>query len=181
MEQPADESTIVALFRYHTWANLTVIDACAALPAELLDLTAPGTFGAINHTLTHVIANEEHYLTILTREPVERPVKRGEVLGLAELRRRAQASGEALIRAAAQVRLGQTCSVSFEGQESPVPLYIMLIQAINHGVEHRTNITTIMTQYGIQAPAIDGWGYMAATDSHEHCASNPWPTHTRCP
>jgi hypothetical protein len=35
-----------------------------------------------------------------------------------------------------------------------------LIQVLDHGVEHRTNITTIMAQYGIKTPEIDGWEYM---------------------
>jgi len=35
-------------------------------------------------------------------------------------------------------------------------------QIMNHGVEHRTNITTILNQ-GLQTPPdVDGWGYLAA-------------------
>jgi hypothetical protein len=33
-------------------------------------------------------------------------------------------------------------------------------QAVNHGVEHRTNITTILFQQGIQPPDLDGWEYV---------------------
>lgn len=165
MEQPVGESTLVALFRHHVWANRTLIDASAALPAEHPALTAPGAFGTVPHTLTHMIANEERYLSILTGQPVAQPLKRGEVLGFPELRRRAQASGEALIRVAPGIRLSDTRVQAFEGRETAVPLYIVLIQALNHGTEHRTNITTVMAQHGLAPPGVDGWAYMEEAGS----------------
>jgi len=36
----------------------------------------------------------------------------------------------------------------------------LLIQVINHGVEHRTNVTTILSGLGLPAPEVDGWGYL---------------------
>jgi uncharacterized damage-inducible protein DinB len=38
----------------------------------------------------------------------------------------------------------------------------LFMQAINHGIEHRTNITTILAGLGIATPEIDGWGYLFA-------------------
>ena len=36
------------------------------------------------------------------------------------------------------------------------------MQVVNHGIEHRTNITTFLASQGVQVPEIDNWGYMAA-------------------
>ncbi len=36
----------------------------------------------------------------------------------------------------------------------------LFIQIINHGIEHRTNITTILSGLGLPAPEVDGWGYI---------------------
>jgi uncharacterized damage-inducible protein DinB len=36
------------------------------------------------------------------------------------------------------------------------------IQIINHGVEHRTNITTMLNQGLQKPPGVDGWGYLEA-------------------
>jgi len=36
----------------------------------------------------------------------------------------------------------------------------LFIQVINHGVEHRTNVTTILSGLGLPAPEVDGWGYL---------------------
>jgi uncharacterized damage-inducible protein DinB len=38
----------------------------------------------------------------------------------------------------------------------------LFIQIINHGIEHRTNITTILSSLGLPAPQVDGWGYIEA-------------------
>ncbi len=35
-------------------------------------------------------------------------------------------------------------------------------QIVNHGVEHRTNITTILGALGVALPEVDGWSYMWA-------------------
>ncbi len=37
---------------------------------------------------------------------------------------------------------------------------LLFIQVINHGIEHRTNITTILSGLGLPAPEVDGWGYI---------------------
>jgi uncharacterized damage-inducible protein DinB len=156
------KSVTVALFHQNTWANLQLIDACAALPAEQLDLTAPGTFGTIRHTLTHLVANEERYLALLSGQPSAKPIQRGERLTLPELRARAEAAGAGLAREAARVGMDDTVTEEYQGQMTTVPAYIVLTQAIQHGAEHRGHIATILSQHGITPPALDGWAYGAA-------------------
>jgi uncharacterized damage-inducible protein DinB len=36
----------------------------------------------------------------------------------------------------------------------------LFMQVINHGIEHRTNITTFLNSQGIAVPDVDDWGYM---------------------
>jgi len=38
----------------------------------------------------------------------------------------------------------------------------LFIQTVDHGIEHRTNITTILSGLGLPAPEVDGWAYMWA-------------------
>jgi uncharacterized damage-inducible protein DinB len=40
------------------------------------------------------------------------------------------------------------------------PLASLLMQAINHATEHRTQISTIITQLGLEPPDMSGWQYM---------------------
>jgi uncharacterized damage-inducible protein DinB len=38
----------------------------------------------------------------------------------------------------------------------------VFLQIIDHGIEHRTNITTILNQGMQKPPEVDGWAYLAA-------------------
>jgi hypothetical protein len=40
-----------------------------------------------------------------------------------------------------------------------VPVMIVLIQAIDHAIEHRSQIATVLSQQDIELPALDGWSY----------------------
>jgi uncharacterized damage-inducible protein DinB len=51
---------------------------------------------------------------------------------------------------------------------------VLFIQVINHGIEHRTNITTILSSLGLSAPEVDGWGYLFShPDQFELKESSP--------
>jgi uncharacterized damage-inducible protein DinB len=41
-----------------------------------------------------------------------------------------------------------------------MPVGLFLLQAINHGTEHRSQIATTLTQLGVEPPEMDGWGYI---------------------
>ncbi len=40
---------------------------------------------------------------------------------------------------------------------------LLLLQAINHGTEHRSQVATILSQLGVQAPEMDGWTFFLDT------------------
>src|SRR5438105_10519678 len=140
MEANAEEHPIVELFRHNVWANLRLLDACAGLSDEQLDSGAPGGFGPIRDTLTHVAGSEERYLAALTGTPPAQPLKRGDRPGLAELRERLRASGEAFVAVAGGVRVGDIVHQMWQGQETHTPAPHFLVQAINHATEHRTQV-----------------------------------------
>lgn len=53
-------------FAYHSWATLKLIDFCRSLDRTQLVLTADGTLGSIERTLTHLVSSEQFYLRDLT-------------------------------------------------------------------------------------------------------------------
>ena len=81
---------------------------------------------------------------------------------LAAMRPYAEEVGSALVAAAEQVDPAGVVEQEWQGQILRYRAAALFIQAVNHGVEHRTNITTILAQLGIEPPAVDGWGYMMA-------------------
>src|SRR5271166_4083081 len=113
-------------FYYNLWANRRLIDACKELSDSQLDATASGT-------------SPTPPLRDLTSFP-----------GFDELRRRAESSGNALITIAKQPDLDRILSLD-EGTYEASSI-IVLIQAINHAVDHRSQIATLLSQQGIEPP-----------------------------
>ncbi|HEX7973899.1 MAG TPA: DinB family protein, partial [Anaerolineales bacterium] len=84
---------------------------------------------------------------------------------LSEIRPYAQRTGSALAETAEQMQSSDSIQRNWNepewlGQPAHYRAVGLLIQVVNHGVEHRTNITTIMAQSGIEPPGLDGWEYM---------------------
>jgi len=145
---------------YNRWANLKLIDACSSLTPEQLDGSVPGSYGSIYDTLVHIIRAEASYYRRLTNTRLvptfaweDRPL-------LTAIRPYAEQVGGALLEATGRMSGAGLIVEEWQGQKLRYQPVALLIQLVNHGVEHRTNITTILAQQGIQAPAIDGWGYM---------------------
>jgi uncharacterized damage-inducible protein DinB len=44
-----------------------------------------------------------------------------------------------------------------------MPVSLFLLQAVNHSTEHRSPVATMLTQLGIEPPAMDGWAYFFAS------------------
>jgi uncharacterized damage-inducible protein DinB len=158
----AEDPPLVTLFRHHLWANLRLIDACAALDEAQLSATTAGTYGAILDTLRHVVRSEQYYLMHLTGRRPEFLAQPDRPVELAGLREEARASGEGLIAYAATVGPGDLAYMDDDEDESlhwPIPAGYILTQVINHATEHRAQINTILTQQGIQPPNLSGWAY----------------------
>lgn len=148
------------LYKYNLWANLRLLDFCAQLSDAQLDATMKGTFGSIRETLVHMLAGEEGYAGALTGKRPTPPLKElTDFPGFDELRRRATQSGEALIRFAEQGELDRI--LHLDGGTYDAPVIVVLIQAINHAIDHRSQIATLLSQQEIELPDnfLDGWAY----------------------
>ncbi len=148
------------LFRHHLWANRRILEACAGLSSGQLDARAAGTYGTIDRTLFHLIASVDSYAARLAVR--SRLLVNDHALPLppmAELRSVLEHAGTELIELAGSTT--ETRLVEVTGDDGPhtVPAWIVLVQAIDHGREHRTHIATILTQLGIEPPDMDGWAF----------------------
>jgi uncharacterized damage-inducible protein DinB len=165
--EPADNSVLTTLFAHNTWANLRLLDYCEALPAEQLEATAPGTYGAIRDTLWHVIGGEVSYVTRVNgRLPdLEVKIKRDEVPSFDAMRQIARWTGDELLQLALAARADTLVQETEPGYPLMAQYHLshLIMQAINHANEHRTHVSTILTQLGLEPPDMTGWGYMEAT------------------
>lgn len=159
---------LIHFFRQNLWANLRLLDECASLTDEQLDATLDGTYGSVRVTLMHIFAGEESYVQHFTgRRPEPALRTHNPFVGFDELRGRARLNGESLIALAGQWQEGDMLQIPDEGEIFDIAAIIVLIQAINHGTDHRSQIATILGQQGIEFPELSGWSYYDAISGSE--------------
>ena len=166
----ADNSTLIVLFKHNTWANLKLLDFCEALSDEQLDASTTGTYGSIRNTLWHIVGAEVSYVHRVNGKLPAEPPSRDRFPGFAVLKQSARWTGEQLLQLALSARAD-----SIVQEESPevavkYPLASLLMQAINHATEHRTQLSTIITQLGLEPPDMTGWQYMDETGEFQEIA-----------
>jgi uncharacterized damage-inducible protein DinB len=151
-------------YKYNLWANLRLLDACAQLSDAQLDTTAKGTFGSVRETLMHLFSAEEGYarhFRLTGPAPTPPLEERGDFPGFDELRRRAESSGKELLAIAEQGNLEHI--LHLDGGTYDASVMIVMLQAINHAIDHRSQIATLLSQQGIEPPDLDSWAYNDAT------------------
>jgi uncharacterized damage-inducible protein DinB len=148
-------------FRYNLWANQALLDACVPLTDAQLDAGAAGVYGSVRAILMHLFSSEESYAgRVGGQAPVPRLTESDTFPGFDELRRRAEQSGQALITfAEAATEADLTRILHLDNGTYDAPVFINLIQAINHAIDHRSQIATVLSQQGIELPDLAGWGY----------------------
>src|SRR6266508_3502926 len=155
-----------SMYEHHLWATGVLIEHLDRLPAEQLDASVPGTYGSMIDTLTHMIDADSRYLLRL-RDPAPPPPEDRVGIPLAQLRSEMPEHGrkwdEALTDLAAETLhaaiLGRDDYPDTEPAES-----MLLIQAIHHGNDHRTQICSTLGALELPLPDIDGWDFWA--DQH---------------
>ena len=149
-------------FTYNLWADLRLLDACAQLSDAQLDARMRGTYGSVRETLMHLFSAEEGYAGALSGNvPTPRLEEAAPFPGFDELRRRAKLSGEALKMVAEQGNLGRM--LHLDGGTYDAPAIVVVIQAINHAIDHRSQIATLLSQQDVALPDLDAWAYNDAT------------------
>ena len=156
------ESTFMEFILYNNWANHQVLQACQNLSADQLAAMIPGAYGTIRDTLEHIIRGEAHYLRLLTGNSPQ-PLFEWETRpSLAEMAAYAKQIGKALVDMAERIPPTSQVVGEDDGNQFRYQALAVFIQIINHGIEHRTNITTVLNQDLQTPPEVDGWGYLNA-------------------
>ena len=159
----ARPDTMLAEFvHYNNWANRQVLDACQKLSEGQLAVAMSGAYGTVRDTLEHIIRSEAGYVALLTGTRPDPPFKWEARPGVDEMTAYAAQVGQALEDAA--YRLAPTDHVyqEWQGRKVHYEALAVFIQIVNHGIEHRTNITTILSHEQQPRPDVDGWGYLWA-------------------
>jgi uncharacterized damage-inducible protein DinB len=146
-------------FAYHAWTTLKLIDFCRSLSPEQLTLTAAGTLGSIERTLTHLVSSEQFYLRDLTGSDPPTWIE-SLIAGLDEL---ADGSVENAARwmdyLSSQPNPDQAFVTTWRGEPKNVVRWASLTQAFVHGAEHRAHVCTVLGANGIEPPDLSVEAY----------------------
>jgi uncharacterized damage-inducible protein DinB len=153
---------LAELFRYNRWANLRLIDACRDLTDEQLATRAPGTSGSIGELLTHVVGGQQTFVLRTKGRQHEGELSRASPWpGIEVVREIALATSDELIAIAEGLDQDAEVDLPFMGKTYRFPKSFFLTHALEHGVEHRTEIRLALAHIGVEAPDLDGWSYAA--------------------
>ena len=156
------ETTLAEFIRYNNWANQQMLEACQTLNEAQLVARLPGSYGTIRDTLQHIIEGEEFYIQLLTGHRPQPPFQWEARPPVADMKDYAMQVGDALVDAIHHISPIEKVREEDQGNTFHYQALAVFIQIINHGVEHRTNITSILSAEQHTPPAVDGWGYLSA-------------------
>jgi len=161
--KPTD--TLTTLFSHHLWANLRLLERCAALNDEQLNATVPGAYGSIHDTLQHIVTAEQSYFSRISTGQLYRRPKDAPPMTIAEMIETVRTTGTGLIEWAPKVQANDTITLNWwDDTVREVPKSIILTQVINHATEHRAQIMAILTELGIESPDLQSWQYFDEQD-----------------
>lgn len=145
--------------RHDVWATEKLLEHCRALTKEQLQLTAAGTYGSIQKTFAHIVRADEGYLNTYGVIPqpfieLDAPVE--------EIASRLACVRDAVEALFKSKELDFDRRIRSERRKVDLELWVPLAQFSHHGSDHRSQIGTILTQNGLEAPELDVWAYATA-------------------
>lgn len=156
------KSLLTDAFAHHTWATERMIDACSDLTREQLRAPAPGTYGSIVDTFRHVVGSDGWHLSFFRDQPA--PIDEGADVSLAELRSANTSNGAAWMEIiAGQLDAEAEVVEHGDGWDFHAPLGLRLAQVLHHGTDHRSQVCTALTSFGLAPPGVDLWRFGETT------------------
>ena len=150
------------MFEYNLWANTQLIELCSGLVDAQLDAEIEGAFGRIQPTLVHLIQAEGGYLNRVTGSRPWADDLEWDSLSMNDLLAMAQLSGNQLMAIASKANPATRHEVEYQGDSFLFFNWTVLLQALYHGIEHRTQIKMLLTQLGVAHPELAAWDYVAS-------------------
>jgi uncharacterized damage-inducible protein DinB len=145
--------------RHDVWATQMLLDRCRSLTKEQLQLSAPGTYGTIQKTFAHIVRANEGYLNtygLIPQPFIELTASLDEIASrLARVR-------EAVEQLFKSKEWDFDRRIHDERRKADLELWVPLAQFSHHGSDHRSQIGTILTLNGLDAPELDVWAYATA-------------------
>jgi uncharacterized damage-inducible protein DinB len=147
--------------RYNEWMNSRLYALCAGLPDAELRKDRGAFFKSIYLTLDHIMYGDLAFLSRLTGVPAVVPDPHVELFdGFARLRLEREALDARLLSWTASLTpqwLAQplTYTSKIDGRSRTVPKWTSVTHMFNHQTHHRGQVTTLLTQMGLDIGSTD--------------------------
>jgi uncharacterized damage-inducible protein DinB len=136
---------------YNLWANKKLTDWLLPKPNELLVMEVPSSYSSIIKTITHMLATEEYWFSVIAETPdfVSRELDNFDAEQIfADLIKSSTRLAE-LIKSFSEDELAKKVLIKNPWFECDLPKHEYLIQAVNHATYHRGQVVTIGRNVGI--------------------------------
>jgi uncharacterized damage-inducible protein DinB len=163
--QDRQSDLINKMYEFNLWANTQLIELCAGLEEEQLEAEVDGVYGRIRPTLTHLIRSEGGYVRRLSGSPFWAEDLEWNDVPWSELLERAQLSGSKLLAIAAAADPSIRHIVEVRGEPYHFFNWTVLLQALYHAIEHRTQVKVMLTKAAVPHPNLAAWDFVETLTS----------------
>lgn len=149
------------LAEYNAWMNGKLYAACATLPDAALTEDRGAFFKSIYLTLNHIAYSDLAFLSRFTGDPPEVPALGQDLFGsfpaLRAERERLDRRLVAWVDTLTPEWLAEplTYVSKVDGRERTVPRWALVTHLFNHQTHHRGQVTTLLTQRGVDVGSTD--------------------------
>ncbi len=146
---------------YNTWMNERLYALCASISDEERKRDRGAFFGSIHRTLNHILYGDLAFMSRFTRDPAEVPELGIELHGdFQELWLARTALDQRIVAWAATIEadwLEQTLTYTskVDNVSRTVQQWVLVTHMFNHGTHHRGQVTTLLSQMGLDLGTTD--------------------------
>lgn len=150
------------MLRYNRWATLTLLEFCRSLSAAQLAAHEPGSSGPVRELLVHIVGAQQTFaLRTRGRQHEGELSRKSPWPGLDALISAATTSADELVAIAEALDVDSDVDLPHLGKTYRSPKSFFLVHAVEHGVEHRTEVKVALARLRLETPDLDGWSYAA--------------------
>ncbi len=154
---------MVEMFQYNAWANHELFEACRSLTEEQMDVHVQGISGTVRELLMHIAGGQQTMILRTKGRQNEGELNRWSTWpGIEQVIGIMHETNQHLLSIAKNINGEDEVDLAYQGKTYRYPKQFFLVHALEHGVEHRTEIKIALAQMGIMTPDLDGWSYSKA-------------------
>lgn len=156
-----DHNQFELLADYNQWMNKKIYSICSQLSDSELRANRGAFFGSVYHTLNHIMYGDLAFMSRFTDDPEIVPELGVELFETFSQLKTARFELDARISDWVEnleenwLVETQTYTSKVDGKRRSIPRWVLVIHMFNHQTHHRGQITTLLSQLGLDVGSTD--------------------------